>query len=418
MELGKIGSIFIRALEPYALGNEIGTTVQLKEKYIPGCLFPAYRKLILENPQLQSKWREDLDNNVCQWERFDQTELESLLQHEKDRLTKKYTKTEAFNEYHPTNTRLPFRISRIDDQTLYFAMNHMLGHVGDALLWISKWFEAYAQETAQPLGSNLRPPKKRTNKIRRTALLWSLAYVLRFIRRAKRDGFSKTVDLSHGQIPEPNQHGYLIESYLLDQLQTKRLTQLAQEQRITVGQLIERALCQALFETSPEKDRVAIVMPVDYQGKQQSAIGSWVGNFPLQVYRHDVLAVQIKEEHLWLKRGVPYWIVKLLGILHRQPSGLMTYFKELYAKPSCDRGLLAFMSWALSNVGLVEDPLLEHFAQSISSAAKMLRPLSLVVTFKGQMTIELSVPLSLCDQEQARSVMDVFIEKLATREFL
>src|SRR5574340_1127673 len=129
--------------EAFTRSNSMNFTVEMKGPIEVSGLFDKYAAFVRGNEILRAKWRgrEAADGL---WEAFGAEETERLLAFEEQRLRRIQPRDEVLAEFHPTNARLPLRISRISDRAWVFSFHHGIASGVNAYRMIGEWLRVYA----------------------------------------------------------------------------------------------------------------------------------------------------------------------------------------------------------------------------------------------------------------------------------
>ena len=226
MKLVQLAGLYFLGTEAFISSNSMRATVVLKEKINNEKLVKSYRNLILENRLLQTKVIEYPEKNKFEWGRFSSEELEQLLNFEEWKLSKKYDKDTLLREYYPTNTRLPFNISVVDEYTVVICMNHIVANGRCLVFWIQKLLQHY--EGNKPHNVEEQPPNTdfwqnfSCRMKRLITFLWLPVFLTDFICKAGKNAGKDIVDLSYGKTPEKS-NNYATKSYSFGKADTKNL---------------------------------------------------------------------------------------------------------------------------------------------------------------------------------------------------
>ncbi|MCM3697947.1 hypothetical protein [Paenibacillus macerans] len=427
MDVIKLASTYFFGTEQFMSANSMIATVAFKRKIDAEKLSSSYRLLIMNHPLLQSKRVESSEKDMFEWGRFSPEELECLLLLEKMRLSRFFTEEEALAQYDPTNTRLPFRIFRLDEFRLIFAMNHALANGRSLVYWIKRWLEYYAgaaETEPKPLeraaeSSGHRDRLLRIKK-RMSAFLWMPVFVIGLLFKvmSKAEGRGKTVDLSHGRKPEPGGR-HVKKAYCFSPEETGEILRQCKSKKMTLTEYICCRLTDGFLQHAPGKRRVLVSMPMDLQPlnnySPETMCGNHVASLPMQFFRGGNLEKQVKSTFKWFKRGVPYALALSVASLTHSYRKYKKQCLELTLKPMPERYPLWDFSITLSNLGVIADPLMEEWMDSMYFSIKNQSLLLTMATFSGRLMAEVSVLENLYDPEE---VFGLFDQILATENLL
>ncbi len=419
LDLGIVGSIFINAMESRVGANDILVTVRLRKPWALDNLRVCYERFLVEHPGLCSRWTEDTASGSFQWRPFSDSERDLLLSYERDRLSMMSSLDSVSLEYHPTNSRLPFRISPIDPQTLVFSINHMITDGRGSLTWVSRFLRAYAAEAGIELppesgaaSEASGPTLSGSRNVR--GLLATLAYFSRLYLRSFRRRPNRIVDLSHGATPTKNSLGHGIIRFDLALERGSDAPQHCRE--LTITEFLCASLARHLLSRNPTADCVPLLVPIDVRldagNPSLESPGSNVGSVPLQLFSGTDLDSETRAAFRWLRLGVGFWFLRGLAAMFRRPTDLKAHFQRLGRLSMKERGIFGNSCFVISNMGCIKDPVLVHLVEHISAHAKMQRPTCLLLTFQGRLKLELTFPLNLYRAEEVVPPVEAMLDDL------
>lgn len=409
MDVGKVATLYIHGSERAVAGNEMYLTAVLRRPYSVEGVQRAYRRFIDENPAIASKFVE------FTWRPFTDEERESRLSIELRELAYLRDPAAVHDAYYPTNERLPFRIVRVGEATLVFCVNHAFANGKGLIAWVSRFFETYANEIGEPL-----PPREppavapAPSALRRfvaavVGVWWAFAYLVAFIWRAGKDAAVDTVDLGRPNGEPLCRSGFVVRTLRFSADETTRLSAAARARALTVGQYLAATLTDLFFEAQPDRRRVCISMPLDLRSELPhlplQAIGNYTGSLVVQVDRSDEGGSQIKRAYRWLARRVPYFLTWLVGATTTE-SKLFARFAAQATRPNLARAPLENFTFALSNLGRIDDPVLERFVADLSGHTRTQTIFVAVMTLNGRLSLEVSFARDLYPAEAVFGLLD------------
>ncbi|AET60807.1 hypothetical protein HPL003_20355 [Paenibacillus terrae HPL-003] len=416
MDAIKLASTYFFGTEDYILSNSMIATVTFKRRIDTEKLFSSYRSLIMDNPLLQAKRVEQFEKDTFVWGRFSQEELEHFLEAEKVKLSQYFTEEEVLAQYSPTNARLPFRIYPINEYTMIFAMNHAVANGLSLVFWIKRWLEYYSGEPEAKSekkavdGATFRGRLLYMKK-RVCAFLWMPVFAIGFMSRlmgkaASADG---TVDLSYGRRPEKG-GGYVKKSYCFSKEKTGDILRRCRSKKMTLTEYICYQTTQGLLNHAPGKRRVFISMPMDLQlllnYSPETMHGNYVASLPMQFFRDGNLEKQVKSAFKWFKRGVPHALSLFFASFSSSYRKYKQQCLELCMKTMPERFPLWNFSITLSNLGIISDPIIEEWVDTIYFSIKNQSLLLTTSTLSGRLMMEVSVLENLYDSEEVFGLFD------------
>lgn len=387
-------------------------TVVLKERLNLEKLFPSYRELIVKNPLLQTKIIERPEINRFSWGRFSNDEIEHFLSFEREHLAGKYDKETVLQQYYPTNTRLPFHITVVDDYTVVVNMHHAIANGRCFIFWIQKWLQYYSDEQMGVFDQTAPLPfaPKFLLMVKRIgAFLWLPVFLANFILNARKYASKDTVDLSCGKMPDKNQV-YFTRSYCFSREDTKRILLRCKLARMTLTEYMCVVLAKALSNSAPDKSRVFISLPMDMQSllpySPENTCGNLIASLPAQFFQGRELEKQVKSAFKWFKRGVPYSLSCLFAAVSTSYEKSKAQCLELCKKPIPDRSPLWNFSLTYSNLGVISYPVMEKLVDSIFFYFKSQSVLLASSTISGKLCMEVSFSKDLYQTEQITALFD------------
>lgn len=385
--------------EEFLGANSIMFTLVVKEPIVSERLYPTYRKLVLENPMLQSKLVDQPGQKSMEWTVFSPQELEALLQKEAQLLAHRYSHQEVIDRYDPINTRLPFNVSQVDDRTLVFKTHHALLNGRAGVYWIDRWLAYYSGQNV-PADSSTERPRVKFGKLLASCSA-AISYIVRFNKRAGKHSQAISVDLSAGR-PPVKQAQASRKAYHFTSDETSRVLQVAREQDMTLTQYVHAALSRAFFETATSEERLVTLGVMDlheFVGTTPGRVrGNVTANLPIQLYKGTDLRQQIREAYHWLVRGAGFGINTVLGTLLGSFDKRRKTFATQCEPPLSARDAMTG-TFGFSNIGVVE---LEHLAQCAESFSACLKTQTffiLAVTLNNQLSFDICLSHDLFSPE-------------------
>lgn len=413
MKLVQLAGAYFLGTEKFTSSNSMRATVILKKKINNQMLIQSYKKLILENRLLQTKVIEYPKKNRFEWEWFTPEELEQLLRFEENRLVKQYDKETLLKEYYPTNTRLPFNISVVDEYTVVICMNHIIANGKCLVFWIPKWLQYY--EGNQPESTNEQT--RNTNfwqdflcRMKRlSTFLWLPVFLVEFLVRAGKNAGKDVVDLSYGKTPSKS-NDYVTKSYSFDKGNTKKLLLLCKTKEMTLTEHLCEMLVKGLFQHVPDKKRVVVSMPMDIHSispySPENAYGNLIASLPAQFFRSGEIKKQVKSVFRWFKRGVPYSLACLAAAVSISYEKVKAKWLEQSKKSIPERSPLGDFSFTYSNLGVISYPVMEELIDSIYFSFKSQSILLVSSTISGKLCMKVSLSKDLYDAEEVFKLFD------------
>lgn len=413
MKLVQLAGLYFLGTEAFTSSNSMRATVVLKEKINNKKLVHSYKKLVSENRLLRTKIIEFPEKNKFEWGEFSPKELEQLLKFEEWKLSKKYDKDTLLKEYYPTNTRLPFNISVVDEYTVVICMNHIIANGKCLVFWIQKLLQYYE-------GNQLKSIEEQTANMdfwhgilrmmkKLIAFLWLPFFLTDFICKAGKNAGKDVVDLSYGKTPEKS-NNYATKAYSFDREDTKKLLLLCKAKKMTLTEYICERVVNGLFQYVPDKKRVAISMPMDIglisPYSPESAYGNLIASLPAQFFRGREIDKQVKSIFRWFKKGIPYSLACLAATVSISYEKVKTQWLEQSKKPIPERSPLGDFSLTYSNLGIISYPVMERLVDSIYFSFKTQSVLLVTSTISGKLCMKISLSKDLYNTEEVFKLFD------------
>lgn len=409
MEVGRIPTLRIRALEPMLHGDDIAFVVKFRDNYDPDRLWAAYESLVRQNPALQVVLR--LFGKSFSWVPINAAELNAALDCQRQRFPQLFSFEELLSPGHALTPPLPVRISQMGDREVCFQMSHALTNGRGVLQWVVSWV-AVANGEPVPIGQT-------AGRFDSSAPLTGLAllpfYLLGFFTQAGRNHARETVDLTHGKMLVPHDNGYASRTYRFSEPETSRILAKARALDLSLQQYICVAVAEAMLSAQPEKSRVGIAVPTDLARYSpdlpRTVPGNYTASLILQLRRGAPLQSQIARQFGWLRVGIDYWLNRLVGVLSRSEQRFFNNIARAASLPVHRRGPFGNVSCAVTNVGVVTAPA-SWGVESGYGTTKTQTILFTVFTFNGCFTANVTFARDLYDPEEVFRVADAALGSL------
>jgi hypothetical protein len=409
VDVGRVGSLFIRALEPMLRGDDISFVVKFRDNYDPDRLWGSYESLVRQNPALQVVLRPF--GKSFSWVPVDSAELNAALDRQRQRFPQLFSFEELLSPAHALTPPLAVRISQMGDREICFQMSHALSDGRGVLQWIVYWLAAANGESV-PVGQT-------AGRFDSTAPLIGLAllpfYLLGFFVRAGLKQARETVDLTRGKTPIPHDNGYASRTYRFSEPKTNLILEKARALELSLTQYICLAVAEAMLSAQPEKSRVGIAVPTDLAryspGFPRSVPGNYTGSLIVQLRRGAPLQSQITRQFGWFRRGVDYWLTRLVGAFSGSEQRLVNNYARAASLPVHRRGPFQDVSCAVTNLGVVTLPP-SWGIESGTGTTKTQTILFTVFTFDGRFFVNVTFARDLYDPEEVFRVADAALANL------
>jgi hypothetical protein len=292
-----------------------------------------------------------------------------------------------------------------------FQMSHALSNGRGALEWILYWLAAANGESV-PVG-------QAAGRFDSTAPLTGLAllpfYLLGYLAKAGLNPGRKTVDLTHGKTPIPHDNGYASQTYSFSEPESTRILAKARALDLSLEQYVCLAVAEAMLSAQPEKSRVCILVPTDLAryspGLPRTVPGNYTGSLIVQLRRGAPLQSQIARQFGWFRRGVDYWLLRLLSAVTLTGQTFVNKLARTASVPIQRRGAFQNASCAVSNVGVVTLPAIWGI-ESGYGTTKTQTIFFLVGIVNGCLTINVTFARDLYDPEEVFRVADAALGSL------
>ncbi|MGZ4511475.1 MAG: hypothetical protein ACXVX6_12420 [Mycobacterium sp.] len=408
MDVGRVASLSIRALEPMLHGDDMAFVMRFRDDYDPDRLWAAYEALVRQNPALQVVL--ELEGKSFSWQPISPPELDAALDRQRQRFARFFSLEELLSPAHAMTPELPVRISQMGDKEVCFQISHALSNGRGALEWIDHLLATADGERVPvgQLGGRFGAP--------RVGLAVLPFYLLRYLAQAGIRQARETVDLTHGRTPIPHDNGYATRLYEFSEPETKRIIARARELELSVHQYTCIAVADAMLSAQPEKSRVSIAVPTDlarYSPESPRTVpGNYTGSLVVQLRRGTPLQPQITRQFGWFRYGVDYWLPWLLGTFSGNEQKLMEKLARSASVPIARRGPFANVSCAVSNVGDIKLPTICERIECGTGTTKTQTILFTVGRLNGRYLANVTFPRDLYDPQEVFPVADSALERL------
>ena len=424
MDISYTAACYVHGFEEFIAANHIVATVEFKQELNPTKVFTSYKKLILQNPNLRVKWGENEKKGTFAWTHFSESEVDELLKLEKDAIMNTTPRDEIFKEYHATNSRLPFRIIRIDQRTLAFSWNHIMNNGTLLHSWFHSWLCYYAKESNQVLTSEQPPVFKTLSPLSRMkywlfAPFWAILHLISLGGKSGKNPGANTVDLTHGKKTVPHRSGYSIKTYHFSPEETQKILEASKTKGLTVSGFLCGVFLTSLFEKSPDKNRILVNFPVDFRkhlaGTTPYDVGNYTGSVIFQVFkdRKQTIHRQIEKALRKLKRGVPYGVMRILNFVFRlNKSKLKKMFREVAAQSIPERAPVQNLTCVFAFIDDIDSPAGHQMIEKMSFTGFHQTVVICLLIVNGKLSIEISLPNDLMDPVEVFSITDLAADRL------
>jgi hypothetical protein len=409
VEVGRVPTLRIRALEPMLRGDDIAFVVKFRDNYDPDRLWASYESLLRQNPALQVVLRPF--GKSFSWVPIDSAELNAALDRQRQRFPELFSFAELLSPAHALTPPLPVRISQMGGSEVCFQMSHALSNGRGVLQWVLYWLAAANGESV-PVGQT-------SGRFDSTAPLTGVAllpfYLLGYLAQAGLNQARETVDLTHGKTPIPHDNGYASRRYRFSEPETNRIRAKARALDLSVYQYMCIAVAEAMLSAQPEKSRICIAVPTDLAryspGFPRTVPGNYTGSLIVQLRRGAPLQSQIARQFGWLRVGVDYWLNRLVGAFSRSEQRFLNNFARGASLPVHRRGPFGNVSCAVTNLGVITVPA-SWGIESGTGTTKTQTILFTVFTLNGCLTVNVTFARDLYDPEEVFRVADAALGSL------
>ena len=271
----------------------------------------CYRRFILYNRVLSSKWSKVKDKIGYDWLPFSQEDLDGLLELEREHLGS--IRNPADELYCATNSRLPFRITMTGSKNLLFRVHHGITSGKPALAWVNKWLSFYvnAENTVIPEGEETIGPVKIRKKAIAVlnAMIYYTGYIVRHCMQR-----AEIMDLSGGRTPKYDVDlGYSVKTYAFSEADTMAILSNSKRAGLTFSEYSAAVLIKGFFEFYPTESRISVSVATDIQPFFSVPSHGSLGNYTENVYMHIAPKQNAKESvknaFRWIRRGGRIWLL-------------------------------------------------------------------------------------------------------------
>ena len=418
VDVGRVGSLFIRAMEPMLGGDDMAFVMKFRDNYDPDRLWASYDSLLRQNPGLQVVLRPF--GKSFSWVPIDSAELNAALERQRQRFPQLFSLEKLLSPGDALTPALPVRISQMGGREVCFQMSHALSDGRGALQWIEYWLAATNGESV-PVGQT-------AGRFDSTAPLTGLAllpfYILGYLARAGLNQARKTVDLTHGKAPIRHDNGapirhdndYASRTYPFSEPETSRILAKARALDLSLTQYMCVAVAEAMLSAQPEKSRVCIAVPTDLAryspGLPRTVPGNYAGSMTVQLRRGAPLQSQIARQFGWFRWGVDYWLTRLGGAFSHSEQRLLNNVARTASLPIDQRGPFQNLSCAVTNVGDIKSPAICDRIESGTGTTKTQTILFTVFRLHGRLTTNVTFARDLYDPEEVFRVADAALANL------
>lgn len=410
MDVSRVASLNIRALEPILRGDEITFVMKFRDGYDPNDLWAAYETLVRQNPGLQLALKPA--GRSFEWVRIGSTELNAALERQRQFFTRFFSLEDLLSPAHAMSPELPVRISQMGDKEVCFQISHTLTNGRGAIQWIDHWLTIANGDSVPPAPTAARID----NRVPKAGLALVPPYLLRYLMRAGLKHARETVDLTHGKTPVPHDRGYATRMYSFSELETSRIIGRAHDLGMSVHQYVCLAVAEAMLHAQPEKSRVSIVIPTDLAryspDSPRSVPGNYTGGLAIQLRRDKPLQPQIERQFGWFRYGVDYWLPWMVGALFSNEQRLVKKHATDALIPVTGRGPFQNVSCAVSNVGDIKLPAICERIESGTGTTKSQFIFFTIGRLKGRFFGSVTFPRDLYDAEEVFRVADFAMARL------
>lgn len=410
MDVGRVASLSIRALEPMLRGDEMAFVMKFRDDYDPNLLWAAYDSLLRQNLGLQVVLKPV--GKSFSWRPIGLAKLNAALDRQRQTFTRFFSLEDLLSPAHAMTPELPVRISQMGDREVCFQISHALTNGRGALQWIDHWLAAANGECV--------PPAPLAGRFDCTAPRAGLAllpfYLLRYLAQAGLRQARETVDLTHGKTPIPHDEGYTSRMYSFSEPETSRIVARTRDLEMSVHQYMCLAVAEAMLSAQPEKSRVSIAVPTDlarYSPDPPRAVpGNYTGSLAIQLRRGAPLQPQIARQFGWFRYGIDYWLPWLLGTFSGNEQKLLKKLGRSASVPVTRRGPFQNVSCAVSNVGNIKLPAICEQIEFGTGTTKTQTVLFTIGRLNGRLLANVTFARDLYDTEEVCRIADSALGRL------
>jgi hypothetical protein len=410
VDVGRVASLSIRALEPILRGDEMAFVMKFRDGYDPNLLWSAFESVLRQNLALQVALKPV--GKSFAWMQIGLGDLNAALDRQRQRFTQFVSLEDLLSPAHAMTPDLPVRISQMGDKDVCFQISHALTNGRGALQWIDHWLAA--------ANGDCVPPAPIAGQIACRAPRVGLAllppYLLHYLTQAGLGHARKTVDLTHGKTPVPHDKGYASRMYSFSELETSRIIAGARFLEMSVHQYVCLAVAEAMLSAQPEKSRVSIAIPTDLAryslDSPRTVPGNYTGGLAVQLRRGAPLQPQIARQFGWFRYGVDYWLPWILGAMSSNEQKLLKQLARSATVPVTRRGPFRNVSCAVSNIGDIKLPAICERIESGTGTTKTQTVFFTIGRLNGRFLANVAFARDLYDAEEVFRVADSAMERL------
>ena len=410
MDVGRMGSLGIRAVEPMLHGDDIAFFFKFRDDYDPDRLWASYESLVRQSPALQVVFKPS--GRSFSWVPIDSAELNAALDRQRRRFAQVFSLEELLSPAHALTPPLPVRISQMGGREACFQISHSLSNGRAAIQWCDYWMTTANGESV--------PASPIAGRFDSTAPKIGLAvlpfYLLSYSARAGLKQARKTVDLTHGKTPIPHDNGYASRNYPFSEAETDRILAKAHARDLSIHQYICLAVAEAMLSAQPEKSRVCISVPTDLTRYSpdlpRTVPGNYTSSLTVQLRRGAPLQSQIVRQFRWFRWGLDYWLSRLFGAFLPSEQTLLKKVAQAASLPAHRRGKFQNISCAVTNVGAVKSPAICDRVEYGCGTTKTQTILFTIGRLNGRLTTNVTFSRDLYDPEEVFRVADAALGSL------
>jgi hypothetical protein len=410
MDVGRVASLSIRALEPMLRGDDMAFVMRFRDDYDADLLWASYESLLRRNVALQVVLKPV--GHSFSWQPTSLPELNAALGQQRHRFARLFSLEELLSPAHAMTPELPVRLSQMGNREVCFQISHTLSNGRGALEWIDHLLAAANGE-----GVPVCQIAGRFDSIApRVGLAVLPFYLLRYLAQAGLKQARETVDLTYGKTPIPHDNGYATKTYSFSEPETSRIIARARNLELSVHQYMCIAVADAMLSAQPEKSRVSIAVPTDlarYSPESPRTVpGNYTGSLVVQLRRGTPLQPQIARQFGWFRYGVDYWLPWLLGTFSFNEQKLVKKLARSASVPVARRGPFQNVSCAVTNVGNIKLPTICERIECGTGTTKTQTVLFTVGRLNGRFLTNVTFARDLYDAKEVFRVADSALERL------
>ncbi|GJM23259.1 MAG: hypothetical protein DHS20C15_31740 [Planctomycetota bacterium] len=424
---GRVGSMFLRALEPSLGGDAVIYTLRLREPIDPLRLARAYERHVRARAGLRVDYVEDTARRRFIWAPIEPQDLEARLARALADLDRIASADEPLAPA-PVEAQLPYRLLRLDEHTLVVQLSHVLANASAGLFWLEDLLGFYAcaveSDSRATIPALPASPAPRSARRRRwlgaaAGTFWSCVSLASLRWRAGRNPSADSLDLAPGSLPTDGRiPGYSVAGVSLTREQTAQLVADSRARNWTVTAQLLESLARACFAVESRGRRLLVVLTTDRRRELPQADftqpGNTTGSLTVQMLRARPLEPQVRAVLRDMRRGVPYWTNRLLDNFVRDELKLSAELPQELLKPMAERGAFESVGCVLTNAGVVaNDSQLARACEWLTLSTRATMPLLAAVTVSGRMTLQITSPDALCDGATLRALLERLLTELS-----